>query len=186
MTKLNSLLNLKERRTLFFMGLFLFFVVLFHVFIVGGQTKTLSRLHQALSSKEAELTDLNKSVAEKREECERWIQAGEDLKYLNDHYFYQGERSIPKIRSDLNGLYKKTRVQTSDIRYEYHGNPKEAIQSISVSLSITGSYQMIKRFLFEIENLERFLYADKIIFENIERGSEKVRLGLSLSVYYAK
>jgi len=95
-------------------------------------------------------------------------------------------------------LYKKTRVQTSDIRYEYHGNPKEAIQSISVSLSITGSYQMIKRFLFEIENLERFLYAfeienlerflyaDKIIFENIERGSEKVRLGLSLSVYYAK
>jgi len=40
---------------------------------------------------------------------------------------------------------------------------------------------MIKRFLFEIENLERFLYA-----ENIERGSEKVRLGLSLSVYYAK
>jgi len=76
------------------MGLFLFFVVLFHIFIVGGQTKTLSRLHQAFSSKEAELTDLNKSVAEKREECERWIQAGEDLKYLNDHYFYQGERSI--------------------------------------------------------------------------------------------
>ncbi|HHF51219.1 MAG TPA: hypothetical protein ENL46_00840 [Candidatus Aminicenantes bacterium] len=83
-------------------------------------------------------------------------------------------------------MYKKTGVQTSDIRYEYHENTKEAIQSISVSLSITGSYQMIKRFLFEIENLERFLYADKIIFENIERGSEKVRLGLSLSVYYAK
>jgi len=180
MTKLISLLNLKERRTLFFTGLFLFFVVLFHIVIVGGQTKTRSRLQQALSSKEAELTDLTESVAEIRKECERWIQAGKDIKYLNDLYF------IHKIRSDLNELYKKTGVRTSDIKYEYHENPEEAIQRISVSLSITGSYLMIKKFLFEIENLEKFLYVEKIIFEDIERGNGKVRLGLSLSVYYAK
>ena len=186
MAKLTDLLNVKERRILFFTAVFLFFVVLFHVFIVGGQIKTCSRLRQALSSKEAELSDLNESVTEKREECERWIQAGKDIKYVNDQYFYQGERSLRKIRADLDELYKKTGVQTADIRYEYLKNTEESVQRISISLSITGSYLMIKDFLFEIEKLEKFLYVDRITFEDIERRSGKIRLGLSLSVYYAK
>jgi Tfp pilus assembly protein PilO len=186
MIKFFDLLDLKQRRILVFAGVFLFLVVLFHVFIAGGQVKTCSRLKKTLSSKEAELSNLNKSVAEKKKEYERWTQAGKDINYLYDHYFYQGERSIRKIREDLNELYKKTGVQAADIRYEYHEDAKEAIQRISLSLSITGSYLMIKNFLFEIEDLEKFLYVDRISFEDIERRRGQVRLGLSLSVYYVK
>jgi Tfp pilus assembly protein PilO len=182
--RLINLLNLKERRLLIYAGLFLLIVILFIFFIVRGQINAHLRSEEILASKKQELLSVKESLAEKKKELMRWKEAVKDLEYLNDTYFYAGKISIHQIRMDLNKLFERTGVEADSIKYEYNENKDEKIKKISMSFDIAGTYALIKKFLFEIENLEKFLYVEKITFKDIERERGRVQLGLSLAVYH--
>jgi Tfp pilus assembly protein PilO len=183
--KLINLLSLKERRFLLYTGLFLLALILFYFFVARGQIKAHSRSEEVLSLKKAELVRLKDSVFEKKKEYMRWIEAKKDIKFVNEKYFYHGKRSIHNIRRDLNTLQGKIGFEAEGIQYDYNEN-EESIQKITVSFSITGTYLLVKKLLFEIENLEKFIYVEKINFKDIERERGEVQLGLSLAVFYEK
>jgi len=167
-------------------GLFFLFVVLFHFIGMRGQIKAYTQSEKELSSKKEELTRVQDSVEEKKKECVRWEQAVQDIEYLNDHYFYKGKKSIHHIRQDLNKLFDETGVQAESIQYEYSEFRDRNIQKITISFSITGTYFLIKKFLFEVEKMKKFLYVEKITFKDIERERGRVQLGLSLAANYEK
>lgn len=179
-----NLLNLKERRLLVYAGLFLLVVILFYFFIVRGQINAHLRSEEILASKKEELMRVKESLAEKKKELVRWKEAEQDIDYVGEKYFYHGERSIHHIRQTINELLRNTGVKTSNIKYDYPGHEDEKFKKISMSFDIAGTYALIKKFLFEIENLEKFLYVEKITFKDIERERGRVQLGLSLAVYY--
>jgi Tfp pilus assembly protein PilO len=184
MIKLIHLLNRKERRIILSVGLVLFFMVLFYFFGVRNQIKTYSRSNEILSSKKAELIRAEDSLTERKKEYMRWIVACRDIEYLSKKYFYRGKQSIHQIRRDLNKLFRETGIQVGDIKYDYAGNKEGIIQKALISFSMTGTYGLIKKFLYKIEMLEKLLYVEKITFEDIERETGKIRLGLSLAVYH--
>lgn len=186
MTKLINLLNQKERRLILYAGLFLFLIVLFYFFIVKVQIKAQSINQETLSSKKNELMRLSDSLIENKKEYMKWIDAEHDIAYVKNLYFYHGMRSLHSIRRDLDDLFQKTGFIATDLQYDYKGKEEENNNKISISFDITGTYDRIKKFLFEIEILEKFLYIEKITFKDIERKSGKLRLGLSLAVYYEK
>lgn len=159
-------------------------VLLFYFFIAGGQPKAHFRNQEALSSKKTELVRVQESIAEKKKEYMRWIEARQDVRYLIDNFFYHGRTSIYHIRQDLNELYRNTGIKASNIKYNYEENEDGKFKKISVSFDIAGTYALIKKFLFEIENIDKFMYVEKITFKDIEREGGKVQLGLSLAVYY--
>jgi hypothetical protein len=145
-----------------------------------------SRSEEILASKKAELINFRDSIVEKKKEYMRWIEAEQDMNLVGEKYFYHGERSIHHIRQTINELLRNTGVKTSNIKYDYPKYKDEKFMRISISFDIIGTYLLIKRFLFEIESLKKFLYVEKITFKNIERARGKIQLGLSLAVYYEK
>ncbi len=186
MGRLIDLLDLKERRIILSAGLFFIVVVLFHFSVVRSQVKALAHNQEALSAQKKELTNLKNSVTEKKKEYARWIEAEKDIEYVKENYFYHGKRSIREIRRDLDRLKTKTGIELGSLKYEYGENKNENVNKVSLSFDITGTYLLIKEFLLETEVLEKFLYVEKIRFENIEKRSGKLKVGISLAAYYVE
>jgi len=154
MKELFDLLRKKERKVLGITVLLLLASLVFYSFIGLGEKRRYFRLNESFSAGEKNIQDLKTSRDEKKLEWNRWKEASLDSKDLKNNYFYNKEDIIQEINN------------------------------MTASFNIEGHYQLVRKFIYDLENFQKFLVIEKIDFSDINTNSGVLKIKLAVAGYY--
>ncbi len=179
-----SMLNERERKKLRLLGLLLVVGVLFLLVISLGQRRSFGRLQNLLQARQKILAEVKEKQAKSDEEWSRWQGSYEDIKELEDTYFYRGENGHNQLRLDLEKIMAEAGVSAKFLKYDYSRPGKETGAKVSISFTFVGSYAMLKKFLEVVEYFPKFLMLEKIDFARISGEGNILELKIVLAGYY--
>lgn len=149
-------------------------------------------LPRALDRRAAEVRNLRRQfdLAEKEragrsESVARWEEAAGDLERLRKERFYSEERGIDALRLDLQRIFAGTGPAFPDAQFAYSELDKERARKVTVTFSFQGPYGRLKEFLARVEREDRFLFLERVVFQDIDTGTGNLVLKLTLAAYYA-
>jgi Tfp pilus assembly protein PilO len=177
-------LERRERRNLAGLGLLLVLALVF--FILGGlgQKRGYSRSQESLASLRADARTAEDARYAAKAEWRRWDQARLDLVTLHKDFFYHQDEGISKLRLDLQKLFNSLSLNTADVKFDYVDYEKDKAQKVSVTFTFTGSYALLRRFLFAVEEFSRLLFVERITFVSIDPASGLLNLKIAVAAYY--
>ena len=84
----------------------------------------------------------------------------------------------------LEQLAEQHNLRSSGRRFEAEENPKGALRRLRISMALTGNYQDVRRFIYDLESGSDFIVIDSVsLAEGGETGGQ-LQLTLELSTYY--
>jgi Tfp pilus assembly protein PilO len=177
-------LDKRERRNL--AGLGLVFVLALLFFFLGGlgQRRGYFQARDSLASLQADARTARDTRDAAQAEAHRWDEAGLDLAALHKDYFYHQGEGISRLRLDLQQLFNSLSLSTSDVKFDYVDYEKDKAQKVSVTFTFTGSYALLRRFLFAVEEFPRLLFVERIAFVSIDPASGLLNLKIAVAAYY--
>lgn len=185
MKEIINLLSRTERRAVTALGLVIALtLVLYFSIFLPKRTSYLSRQKQ-IDNQQQELQRMESQRAEKKQILADWIQAQNDLQEIKAQHFYTRETGYQNVRQDLNRIFQTTGIQAERIRYDYADVRDADMQKMIIHFEVSGSYDLLKGFLFEVETFPKFIWVEKIDFGNIQEASRNIILNLTLAAYYA-
>ena len=184
MKELFDLLRKKERKVLGITVLLLLASLVFYSFIGLGEKRRYFRLNESFSAGEKNIQDLKTSRDEKKLEWNRWKEASFDSKDLKNNYFYNKEDIIQDLRQDLEKVFRRNSIPSPGIKYNYNGLKAEKINNMTASFNIEGHYQLVRKFIYDLENFQKFLVIEKIDFSDINTNSGVLKIKLTVAGYY--
>ncbi|MBN2245809.1 MAG: type 4a pilus biogenesis protein PilO [Candidatus Aminicenantes bacterium] len=185
MRELINLLEKKERRILWFMGILIGLSLLFWFFVAQREKNSYFNSQIELTSLRTSAEKAKNESREKQIEWIQWKEAQTDFKKLRNRYVYQGEEALKNIRLDLQAILTKTGVEYSQIKYDYDYNEDAKINEVTITFTMKGSYIALKQFIHEVEQFPRFLALESIDFSDIDPQTGILTLKISLNGYYA-
>ncbi len=184
MKELFDLLRKKERKVLGITVLLLLVSLVFYSFIGLGEKRRYFRLNELFSHGEKNIQDLKTSRDEKKLEWNRWKEASLDIKDLKNNYFYNKEDIIQDLRQDLEKVFRRNGIPSPRIKYNYNGLEVEKINNMTASFNIEGHYHLVRKFIYDLENFQKFLIIEKIDFSEINTNSGVLKIKLAVAGYY--
>ena len=185
MIEMFDLLSKKERRILQVLVVLLVAVVLFFLFVALKEKNEYKNSVNYLSSKQKEYKILDANKIEKENEWQSWQNAHEDIEDLREKYLFRDNEGYASLRLMLQQIFDESRIQHSDIRYQYSPFDKEKIRKVNITFNLIGPYFSLKRFINSVENLQRFLLIEKIDFIDTPSQGGDLKLKITLAGYYA-
>ena len=185
MRELFNLLEKKERRVLWVMGILMGLSLIFLVFIAQGEKNSYFNSQTELTSMQKSAEKAKNESREKKIEWIQWKEAQTDFKKLSKRYVYKGEDALKNIRLDLQAILNVTGVEYSQIKYSYDYNEEAKINEVTITFNMKGSYLALKKFIHEVEQFPRFLALERITFSDIDSQTGVLTLKISLDGYYA-
>lgn len=185
MKELINLLNRIERKTIIILGAVIAVSLIFYLFIALPQRSSYLSRQRQIDLKQQELQELESQRLQKKRHLADWIQAQDDLQEINAAYFYPKKAGYQNIRKDLDRIFQKIGVSAERIQYEYTGLRDVDIQKVIINFQVSGGYDLLKGFLYEIETFPKFIWVEKIDFGETEEASRNITLNLTLAAYYA-
>ena len=186
MRELFNLLEKKELRILWIMGLLLGLSLLFLVFLARGERNDYYNSQTQLRDIQKSAEKAENESTEKKLEYLQWKDVQTDYKEIKTKYIYRGQDALKNIRLDLQAILIETGVNYSHIKYAYDFNEDTNTTEVTISFDMEGSYMSLKRLIHEVEQFPRFLALERISFSDIDSQTGVLTLKISLSGYYAK
>jgi hypothetical protein len=183
MKEVFDLLDRREKRVTGLLCCLLGAALIF--FLLGSlpQIRHYSRLASSLRSKEKSYQTASQKTSKRREEWLKWQQAQKDLEDLRKQYFYDKDVQ-PKLRLDLERIFKEAGVSVSPIEFTYFELKKEKTNKVNITFNLRSSYPSLKKFIYLVEKFPKFLVIEKIDFLRIENAQEVLELKVILAGYY--
>ncbi len=185
MNKLFSALDEKERTRLRLLSLLFLFALFVLVFFSLGQRRSYRLFVERLQGKEKATAEAEAKLKESTAEWTQWQAAYQDIKDLQDKFFYHGSQEVTELRLDLERIFSEAGISTRSYRYNYVSLEKERIGKINVTFTFIGSYLILKRFLQTLERFPKFLLLEKVDFLKIGGDGTMLELRIVLAAYYA-
>lgn len=185
MKELIDRLEAKERRALALVCIFLFAAVVFYAAFAIHQKKAYFRSVESIPLRQKEYEKSLEQNKTLKAEWLRWDEARRDIPKIEKAYFYKEENVANDVRLDLRKIFQASKVRcVSDLRFEYREGKKEATNRVGVRFTLAGTYFALKRFIFEVERLPKFLMIEKIDFGDVASQGGEIELVIVLAGYY--
>jgi len=174
----------RERRNL--AGLSLLFILALLFFLIGalGQRRGYVRARESVANLQGDARTAEAARDAARAEWQRWDEAQLDLVKLHKDYFYRQDEGISKLRLDLQQLFDSLGLNAPDVKFDYVDYDKDKAQKVSVTFTFTGSYALLRRLLFAVEEFPRLLFVERITFVSIDPASGLLNLKIAVAAYY--
>ncbi|HDT11660.1 MAG TPA: hypothetical protein ENN58_02855 [bacterium] len=185
MKELFNLLEKKEHKFLWIMGIFMGISFLFLVIIAQGERNSYFDSQVELRSIQKSAEKAEKESKEKKMEWLQWKDARADFKELKNKYLYRERDLVKDLRMDLQAILNQTGVEYSQIKYTYGYDKDAKISEVTITFNMKGSYMALKKLIHEIEQFPKFLALDRITFSDIDSQTGILSLRISLTGYYA-
>lgn len=177
-------LSPRERRTLAGLGVLLFLALVFLVVFGLGQRHGYSKGLKDLEAARAEARTADQALESARTEWQRWSRARTDLDTLRREYFYHRDEGIARLRLDLQALFGGLGLNPPDVKFDYADYDKEKAQKVTATFTFSGSYEVLRRFLFAVEEFPRLLFVERVTFVSIEPRAGTLNLKIAMAAYY--
>lgn len=185
MREIFNLLNQKEKRILEVFSILLLAAIFFFFFVSLRERNIYFRSVDSLLSMQKDYQKLDNDKMEKENEWLKWKKAREDVKELRKEYFYREDEEYNQLRIALQKIFDESQVYVSDIRYVYTLFEKEKTRKVTISFNLLGSYFSLKKFIYSVEKLQRFLVLEKVDFLETPPEGGSLKLKITLAGYYA-
>ncbi len=185
MKELFDLLNVKERRVLALICIFLSAALIFHMVFALHEKRTYFRSVESLASKQREYEKVLEMNKEKKAEWLRWDEARREIPQIEKIYFYRVEDVANEVRLDIRKIFQVSNVRcVSDLRFDYSEEREVRTNRIQVRFTLAGTYYALKKFIYEVERQPKFLMIEKIDFQDISPQGDAIELIIVLAGYY--
>jgi hypothetical protein len=184
MSAFSDVLNDKERKTLFRLGLVALLAAVSCAVLLVGQKKACLR---AADNRERILQSYEKidtARTEKEVEWQRWQEAAEDLADFRTEYLYNEEEGVNALRLDLEGIFRLAGMNVSDFSYSYSDLERGQMKKVAAAFSFSITYERLKRLLALIESFPKLLTVEKIDFADTGSGGGLLRIRMTMAGYY--
>lgn len=187
MKELLDHLEKKERQILVLLCVILAAALIFHSAFALRQKKTYFRSAEYLPSQQKEYAKTKESNRDTKMDWLLWDEARQDIKKIEDTYFYKEDVNINELRLDLREIFEKADVRIiSDLIFDYQDMEGEDLKKVRVSFATSGPYEALKRFIHQVEILPKFLVIERIDFRDIDTQTGRIELNIVLAGYYEK
>jgi hypothetical protein len=139
-----------------------------------------------LADLEADQKRLSPSWARTKADRELWRQAALDMDELKRTRFYSEVKGYQDLRPDLQSLFDASGLSVGEMTFGYTDYPREGMRRITVEFIFNGTYAILKAFLDRVERHPRFLYVEKIDFQNIGLQPGMLELKITMAGYYER
>ena len=135
------------------------------------------------SDAEAQVRDLERTVRSLQREARSSETLLAGLRDVNE--FSQGyprRADLVGLMSQLTKLAKSQSLQVPEVNYQPSELKEIALTKVAVSMGIEGPYGKIRRFLYELEGLRRFLVIERLSLSD-PKGTSDLQVRLQLALY---
>ena len=95
---------------------------------------------------------------------------------------YPSRGNLVPIIGRLGTLAKSLALQVPDISYQPTAMKEIGLTKVTVQMGVEGSYAKIRRFLYELEGIRRYLVIERVSLHDLT-GTSALQVGLTLAVY---
>ena len=139
-----------------------------------------------LAGIEADHQRLAPSWARTKADRELWRQAALDMDELKRTRFYSEVKGYQDLRPDLQALFDASGLSVGEMIFGYTDYPREGMRRVTVEFLFHGTYPILKAFLDRVERHPRFLFVEKIDFQNIGLQPGMLELKITMAGYYER
>ncbi len=95
---------------------------------------------------------------------------------------YPGRQELVAIIGRLGDLAKSLALKVPNMTYQPSEMKETGLTKLSVQMGVEGSYPKIRRFLYELEGIRRYLVIERVALHD-PSGTSALQVGLTLAVY---
>jgi hypothetical protein len=185
MKELFDLLETGERKKLVLLCVLLVAALIFHQAFALKQEKAYIHSVESLPAQQREFTNVKEQNEETKREWLRWDEARQDIKDIEEQYFYKEDKNINQLRLDLRKIFRAVKIQViSDLVFDWADWEEENLKKVRVRFTLAGPYVAMKRFIHRVEIHPKFLLIEQINFRDIDTQSGRIELQIELAGYY--
>ncbi len=161
-------------------GLLVFF------YTVIQERPAAARSSDRLSEIERDYGRLSPIWTKTKADRELWREAAQDMDELKRTRFYSDVKGFQDLRPDLQALFDASGVAVGDMVFGYTDYPREGLRRVTVEFVFNGTYAVLKSFLDRVERHPKFLFVEKIDFQNIGLQPGMLELKITMVGYYER
>jgi hypothetical protein len=144
------------------------------------------RYNDRLEEIQRDFRRLSPIWARTKADMDLWREAALDMDELKRTRFYSDAQGFQSLRPDLQSLFDAAGLAVGDIAFGYTDYPREGLRRVSTEFVFNGSYAALKTFLDRVERHPRFLFVEKIDFQNIGLRPGQLELKITMAGYYER
>jgi hypothetical protein len=156
-------------------------LILFYTLI--QERPAASRYSARLEEIETSYRRLSPVWAKTKSDRELWREAAQDMDDLKKTRFYSDIKGFQDLRPDLQALFDASGIAVGDMVFGYTDFPREGLRRFSVEFVFNGTYAALKSFLDRVERQPKFLFVEKIDFQNIGLRPGMLELKITMAGY---
>jgi hypothetical protein len=145
-----------------------------------------TRYSDRLSEIERDYRRLSPIWAKTKTDRDLWKEAAQAMDELKRTRFYSEVKGFQDLRPDLQALFDASGVAVGDIAWGYTDYPREGLRRVTAEFVFNGSYAALKSFLDRVERHPKFLFVEKIDFQNIGLQPGMLELKITMVGYYER
>jgi hypothetical protein len=124
--------------------------------------------------------------AKTKSDRDLWREAAQDMDELKRTRFYSDAEGFQDLRPDLQALFDASGIAVGDIVFGYTDYPREGLRRMTSEFIFNGTYAALKSFLDRVERHPKFLFVEKIDFQNIGLQPGMLELKITMAGYYER
>jgi hypothetical protein len=156
------------------------------LFTLVQERPAASRLAGRLADIQGDYRRMSPAWARTKADRELWREAAQDMDELKRTRFYSDVKGFQDLRPDLQALFDASGIAVGDMVYGYTDYPREGLRRGTVEFTFNGSYASLKSFLDRVERQPKFLFVEKIDFQNIGLQPGMLELKITMAGYYER
>ncbi len=145
-----------------------------------------TRYSDRLSEIERDFRRLSPIWAKAKTDRDLWREAAQDMDELKRTRFYSEVKGFQDLRLDLQALFDTSGIVVGDIAWGHTDYPREGLRRDTAEFVFNGAYAALKSFLDRVERHPKFLFVEKIDFQNIGLQPGMLELKITMAGYYER
>jgi len=122
-----------------------------------------------LNLKKSDYEDLKKEVSRIKNDYKSWLNIKDEYKKGKSEYIMKF-KDLSKLRTDLKSSFYRLGLKENGFKIEYRKIMKGEFRKAVINFQLSGSYKNIKKLIFELNNLKKFLLLQKVRLKKKEKG----------------
>lgn len=174
---------MKKNKITIYVFLGLFFLSLVFIIFSFAYLSIENISAQGLKSKLIEFQEKEKEILVLEKSHNEWQVIDKSYAQFKDNFLIQ-YANIPGFRDELLSLFRKNYLNYTDFNFQLKYLPDVSdIGRVKINFFLSGSYESIKRFVFEIENKNKIVFIKGLSLNKINSG---IMVKFSMEAYFAK
>ena len=156
-------------------GSFLFLLGAIFYTTIGTPSKAeIDRRFADIKHRQETVGDLESSLAE-------WRGIEQTYREFKNTHLYRFAK-FPEFRQTLDSLLNRASLRVPRFNYKIRQSLEDIVR-VSMDFDVEGAYGNVKRFIHEVEQLERILYFKKV---QLSKGPTHIKARISMEAYFVR